>query len=173
MIIPKRFENAKYEDVPKNIQNLIKDIKESRRGIYIYGTCGTGKTHISYAIAKKIEDEKFKVQFWSLPELLRFFKRDFDELNKLKDFQNSNFIQIMNYKGILIIDDIGVEKMSEWVEETLYAIINKRYEDVLPTIFTSNNSPEELITRLGDRIVSRIVGSCDIIELSGKDKRLN
>lgn len=172
MIIPIRFQQAKYEDVPSNIQSLVENIKESRKGIYIYGTCGTGKTHICYAIASKINNEKFKIRVWSLPELLRYIKRDYDELNKGKDFENTNFAQVMNYNGILVIDDIGTEKMSEWVEETLYAIINRRYEDVMPTIFTSNYSPEELTSRLGDRIVSRIVGSCDVIELSGKDRRI-
>ena len=172
MIIPKRFEKAKYEDIPSNIQDLVNNIKTSRKGIYIYGSCGTGKTHICYAIVKKIEDEMFKIKLWSLPELLRFLKRDFDEANKQKDFDNTNFAEVINFKGILVIDDIGAEKKSEWVEETLYTIINKRYEDVLPTIFTSNYSPEQLIERLGDRIVSRIVGSCDVVELKGEDKRL-
>jgi DNA replication protein DnaC len=172
-IIPKRYKSAKFEDVPSNIQALIKNIIDSRKGIYIYGDCGTGKTHIAYAIAKYCDSEgKIRNMFFNIPELIRFLKKDFDEVNKTLSSDNTNFAEVLNYKGLLIIDDLGTEKLTDWVEETIYAIINKRYENVVPTLFTSNLSPAKLTEKYGDRIVSRIVGSCDIVELKGEDKRI-
>ena len=171
--IPKRFEGAKYEDVPANIQALIENIAISRKGIYIYSDCGTGKTHVAYAIAKKMDEDKFKVKFYNTTNLLKYLKEDFSEQSKLLSFDNTNYGLLLSYTGLLIIDDFGTEKMSEWVEETFYSLINKRYEEVLPTIFTSNLSPDKLTEKYGDRIVSRIIGSCDVIELTGSDKRLS
>lgn len=171
-MIPKRFENAKYEDIPDNIKNLVVNIVDSRKGIYIFGSCGTGKTHICYSIVKYFDENKMKNWLLNMPELLKLLKEDFREENKLVSQENTNLSKIFNFRGLLIIDDIGSEKITDWVEETLYAIVNKRYEDVLPTIFTSNLSPEKLTEKYGDRIVSRIIGSCDIAELLGEDNRL-
>jgi DNA replication protein DnaC len=171
--IPNRYKLAKYEDVPENIRKLVDNIIESRKGIYIHGECGTGKTHIAYAIYNHLIDNlKIKTKIKNLPDLLQYIKKDFDKENELISNENSYFNQIVNFNGLLIIDDIGTEKITEWVEETLYAIINKRYEEIYPTIFTSNLNLSQLKTKYGDRIVSRIVGSCDIIELTGDDKRL-
>ena len=171
-MIPKRFEDAKFEDIPENIKGLVIKIIDSRKGIYIFGSCGTGKTHIAYACTKYFDENKLKNWLLNMPELLKLLKDDFREENKLIAPDNTNLSKILNYRGLLIIDDIGSEKITEWVEETLYAIVNKRYEDVIPTIFTSNLSPEELTKKYGDRIVSRVVGSCDVVELTGKDKRV-
>jgi DNA replication protein DnaC len=171
--IPKRFENAKFDDVPSNIKDLVNNIAKSRKGIYIHGECGTGKTHIAYAIGKQMQDViKFKVLLYNIPSLLRYLKEDFNENNKNLDIENTNFGKILNYAGLLIIDDFGTEKLTDWVEESIYSIINQRYENVYPTIFTSNLEPSKLVEKYGDRIVSRIVGSCDVIELKGQDKRI-
>jgi DNA replication protein DnaC len=72
---------------------------------------------------------------------------------------------------VLILDDLGAEKASEWVAETLYILIDDRYGNMKPTVFTSNYSPSELAERLGDRIVSRIMEMCRIIEIKTSDKR--
>jgi len=171
-MIPKRFEKAEYKDIPENIQVLVKNLYDSRRGIYIFGVCGTGKTHIAYACTKYFDENKIKSWLLNMPEMLGLMKEDFKDENKSVATENTNFSKILNYAGVLIIDDIGSEKITEWVEEMVYAIVNKRYEDVKPTIFTSNLPPEKLIEKYGDRIVSRIVGSCDVVELKGNDKRI-
>jgi len=173
MNIPKRFELAKYEDVPKNVSVLFDKIKESRKGIYIHGECGTGKTHIAYALAKQSEEVmKLSVKFYNIPDLIRHLKRDFSEENKMLSEENTNFGKLLSFAGLLILDDFGTEKLTEWVEESLYSIINKRYENIYPIIFTSNLSPEKMVEKFGDRIVSRIIGSCDVVELTGNDRRI-
>lgn len=171
--IPVRYKDVKYDDVPKNIQDFISKTKESRRGIYIYGECGTGKTHIAYAIVKHLQEEiKFNVKLFNIPALIRHLKEDFNDNNKSLLEENTNFGQLLNFAGLLILDDFGTEKLTEWVEESIYSIINERYERMLPIIFTSNLEPSKLVEKYGDRIVSRIIGSCDIVELTGKDKRI-
>jgi len=167
--IPKRYENVKWEDVPENIMDFLQNLNEARKGIYIHGGVGTGKTHIVYAMAKRANEKGFGLVIKNVPELLREFRLDFSRNNNEKEFVEE---RIMNYQGLLILDDIGSEKMSDWVEETFYLIINKRYNDMLPTIFTSNLKLSELAERIGDRLASRIAGSCEVIELKGEDKRI-
>jgi len=72
----------------------------------------------------------------------------------------------------LFIDDFGTEKGSEWVLETLYSIIDKKYEDVIPMIITSNLDLNALGVKMGDRIASRIAEMCDVVEMTGLDRRL-
>lgn len=184
---PERFKNAKYEEVPAQIKSLFEKVTETRRGIYIHGSVGTGKTHILYALKsgweKPIErtrtnnlegkDETYmhqrKSMFWNTTELLRSIKRDFDLPYGEKHRDEE---RILEHTGLLFLDDVGAEKMSEWVDETFYLIVNHRYNRALPTIFTSNLSIADLADRIGDRTVSRIAGMCDVVELVGEDRRI-
>ena len=183
-MIPVRFQHAKYEDVPAKIQALFDAIPKSKRGLYIHGNVGTGKTHFAYALKKKWDvpttveaskkDNSVKVSkgrtaiFWNTTELLREMRRDFDSEQK------SNVVDYLldnDNESLLFLDDLGSEKMSDWVAETFYLIINSRYNNVVPTIFTSNFCIPDLAERIGERTVSRIVEMCDVVELVGSDRR--
>ncbi|MFA6325044.1 MAG: ATP-binding protein [Candidatus Paceibacterota bacterium] len=168
--IPKRFKKAKFDDVPEDIKSLVKDLGNSMKGIYIYGTCGVGKTHIAYAIGDFVEKNGIRVIFTDFSSLISFLKEDV--VSTQGSSIESNLSTILNHKGLLIIDDLGSQKMTEWVQDRIYEIVNKRYEDVVPTIFTSNLSMQDLSGVIGDRITSRIIGSCNIIKLDGEDRRL-
>lgn len=169
-MIPPRYENASYDDVPIEIKEMLKTMKVTKKGIFIHGSVGTGKTHIAYAICKKYEENKNReANFWSTTELFNEMKEDFDRHN----LEKTNVLEnLMRSSRLLILDDIGVEKPSEWVQEQFYLLINRQYNEMRPTIFTSNYSLEELAPRIGDRTVSRIVEMCHVVQLVGKDRRL-
>lgn len=173
MIIPERYKNVKWEDVPKKLQAYVSKMRETRKGLYIHGTVGSGKTHLMYAIGRHMEDQTtigcVRVRVYNCTELLQDIRHDFgaDPYSRKHTLEN-----ILEFKGLLMIDDIGSEKLSDWVLETFYSIVNKRYEDMLPTVFTSNLALSELAERLGDRTVSRVVESCDVFEVLGEDRRL-
>lgn len=172
MIIPTRYKEVKESDIPKKIQDFIKNIKTHKKGLYIHGTVGSGKTHLMYAIGKFAEDKQIVSPIWvfNSTDLLRQLREDFNSSDK---YENKHLFQkLLEFRGLLMIDDIGAEKLSDWVLETFYLIINKRYEEVFPTIFTSNYPLEDLAEKVGDRTVSRIIESCDVLPLSGKDKRI-
>jgi len=169
-MIPYRYKDVKYEDAPENIRLLFEKMVETRKGLYIHGAIGCGKTHIAYALYKETENILNKrALFENTTELLMSFKKDFDRPYGEK---SNKADLIMENGGLLFLDDIGVEKMSEWVSETFYLIVNRRYNDNIPIIFTSNLSIPELSQRIGDRIVSRIAQMCDVVELSGGDRRI-
>lgn len=177
MKTPLRFLNAKYEDIPTEIQTCCDKMRETRKGLYVHGSVGTGKTHILWALKNKF-DERCKEnalrningpysRVYNTTELLHEIRSQFDRKN-----ENDTLSELLEYKDILLLDDIGAEKISDWVMETFYMLINRRYENMIPTIFTSNFSTDELAERIGDRTASRIVEMCDIFNLSGQDRRL-
>lgn len=167
--VPMRYEKAVYEDVPLDIQAAFEHILKTRRGLYIYGDVGTGKTHIAYALHKNAPKAHIKTMFRNTVELFKDLRDDIsrDSYSKTRPVEN-----LTEYPGILILDDIGVEKATDFVLESLYLIINKRYNEMLPMIFTSNFSLDELSDRVGDRIPSRIAESCQVVHLQGADRRL-
>ena len=79
---------------------------------------------------------------------------------------------------LLVLDDLGAEKTSEWVEETMNLIVNSRYNDRRPTVFTSNYDllddrldPDSLTARVGFRMCSRLHEMCEFLETRGADYR--
>lgn len=72
---------------------------------------------------------------------------------------------------LLLLDDLGAAKGSEWVEETTYRLLNHRYEAMLPSIFTTNLPLPKLREGLGDRLASRLVEICTRVVLTGDDRR--
>lgn len=72
---------------------------------------------------------------------------------------------------LLLVDDLGVAKNSEWVEDVTYRLINGRYQEMRPSIFTTNLSIDQLREALGDRIASRLAEICRRVILSGVDRR--
>ena len=169
-MIPARYEKASYNDVPQNIKDMVKSMRTSKRGIYIHGNVGSGKTHIAYAIKKKWDEVMGEnSKFWNTTELLQEIKDDFD-----RGYADKSHIleRLMDTQCLLFLDDIGAEKNTEWVMERFYLLINRRYVEMRPVIFTSNYSIAELSARLGDRVASRIVELCDVVRLDGTDRRL-
>ena len=80
-------------------------------------------------------------------------------------------LYMVKHCNLLIVDDIGAEKLTEWVRERIVSIINIRVSNNLSTIYTSNLSPNDLREEMGDRIASRILGCSNVVEITGADRR--
>ena len=141
------------------------ELDSTGKGIIFCGPCGVGKTHLALAIANKFFGSR-TVMFISCPEFL-VTMRDFSNSRQVPDL-----LPIAKSAELLILDDIGAEKPSEWVREVLFVLIDHRQVYKLPTIFTTNCSMSEISQRLGDRIASRIAGMCLCVAVEGDDWRL-
>jgi DNA replication protein DnaC len=82
-----------------------------------------------------------------------------------------DFLDRLAAADLLHIDDLGAEHRTDWVLEQLYTIINSRYEDERSTVVTSNLGRDELAQQLGERIVSRLEGMCELLPFFGGDAR--
>ena len=140
--------------------------KATARGIYLFGLPGSGKTHLVSAIARTLIPQNV-VRFVTVPELLLDIKKSFNNSHI-----NDEYLDILGKTQVLILDDLGSEKPTEWVQETLFVLLNRRYTHYLPTIITSNCSLDQLAERLGYRIASRIAEMCDVVELKAVDYRI-
>lgn len=121
----------------------------SGRGLYIYSdTKGSGKTKLSCIIVNEILKRKdISVRFISVTEYI--------ELVKKKDEGSRNEVEAILNAGLLVFDDIGAQvENKEWISTALYRLIDSRYTNHLPTIYTSN--VEILDLKTDPRIAERI-----------------
>ena len=141
--------------------------KQTNKGLFFFGPFGIGKTHLACCIAHEIYfKNNNRFYFYSTPIFLERIRNSFngERPNPLED--------LLEYPPpLLILDDIGKEKPSNWVKEQLYILINYYYENLLSIIFTSNCNEKDLNKNLGEAIISRIYEMCYIYNFEGKDKR--
>lgn len=170
---PPRYQNAKWEDVPDFVQAGFENAIKNKKGLYLHGAVGTGKTHVCWGIKDHFDkpDIVRYARMWNVVDLMHEIRSDFDRSPETKRNPETDLTDPRE-RFLLILDDIGAEKATEFVAETLYRIINFRYVQMLPTIFTSNLAPQDLADKIGERSASRIVEMCEIIELTGGDRRL-
>lgn len=111
--------------------------------------------------------------FCRYPRLLQKIKKTYGK--GYEGPSEADLIEPLFETEFLVLDDIGPEMTTDWSYNILYLIISERYDEMLPTIFTSNLSVNELSVKMQDtRIASRIVGMCQdrIFEIVGEDKRI-
>ena len=172
---PEQADIKSFEALNEYKENVLDRVKAGE-GLYIWGkSTGSGKT----SWACKIMSHYFrKIAFNTGLEnegLYIFLPTFLEDLRDSYDSREADFEQVLSMVKnckLLIIDDIGAERVTEWVRERLVSIINTRVSNDLATIYTSNLSPEELRAELGDRIASRVLGSSKVVEITGGDRRV-
>lgn len=133
----------------------VKTFKEwNGESLMLWGEPGNGKTHLAAAIVNELSKKGYIVVFQSVPELLQRIRSTFNGENKENETQ---IMRALLECDLLILDDIGAEKTTEWVEEKLFNIIDGRYRKELPTLYTSNLEPKELKNQVGKRSYDRMV----------------
>ncbi len=145
-------------------------------GLYIEGTNGTGKTHLAAAIALQLISQGVPVICKTSSDLLMDIKRSFD----CDELSEAQVLDIYKRVDLLIVDDLGKEQCSDWSMSTLYSIFNDRYEDMKPTIITTNYSADDLIRALTPKgyddskivaIISRLRETSTVMTMAWQDIR--
>ncbi len=171
-----RSNREAYERMKKNLE-AAKAFADSfddgvgQRTLVLLGKTGTGKTHISTAIAKKVIEKGFEVLYDSSQNIVSAFETDrFKSGYGPYEPKGEKYLEC----DLLIIDDLGTEFINQFTVSCLYNLLNTRQNKGLSTIISTNFSYDELLHKYEDRIFSRIVGSDSrILLFVGKDHRLD
>lgn len=163
------------------------------RGLFVHGPVGCGKTVLMAQICKRWADKRLEsgLPVSKLTDGDRQYKYRWDRDTVPWRFVNySGFIMDVQsaFKKekvdpkemldevadapIVVIDDLGAEKMTDYVRQATYYIMNARESNLRPTFITSNFSIAQLNEQIDPRVASRIAGMCDVVEMKGKDRRL-
>lgn len=172
------FKNKKLDDLKVNEKLYAecvryakswKEMKEKGFGFFFWGNVGAGKTHAAAAMANHLMQEKLvEVLFLNMPSTVTRVKKTFDSPVKNED---KKIFDRMKEVELLIIDDLGVEKLSDWLSDQIYQIIDHRWQNHKPMIITSNQSLDDLGAYYKPQVISRIWGCCKSIKFTEKDRR--
>ena len=142
----------------------------SRKGLYIMGPSGTGKTLLSWCIIHAAVKDGRSALFLPVTDL-------FDEMRRSwsRDSMARDMVDRAKQADVLVFDEIGVDdQLRSWMRVALFKVIDFRVVNRRPTVFTSNCQPGELIHKLSDehgRIMNRIIGSTNGVSLDGQSFR--
>lgn len=136
-------------------------------GLYLTGSLGSGKTRLAASVLNDLARGGARGGLaWPVAEWLEGLRR------RYQDGGADEFEEQTRTAAVLLLDDIGAERVTDWVQERLFLLIDYRYRHSLPTLFTSNLLPDELADRIGERTVSRIVGMARLVAVDADDYRL-
>jgi len=175
--IGERFKNRRFETFKTNASNrkayetclsYTRSFNKKSNGLLLVGEYGTGKTHLAVAMIHELAKKSVYGVFITTPELLQKIRTSFNN----EDYNQNEIMDIVKTTEFLVLDDLGAEKVTDWVREQFYMIINARYENMLPTVITTNLSFNELEKQIGKRIVSRIIEMTDGVLFEGEDYRM-
>jgi DNA replication protein DnaC len=151
------------------------------QGLYLAGPVGTGKTHAAWMTLGlwclvtgtiPYTPRTQGVEGWSTAGPWLIFTRVTDLLDDLRPGDDSRQrVRDCQNARLLVLDDIGAEKASEWTAERLYTIVDHRYANCLPLIVTSNLPPSKLADQTGERTASRLAEMCEVVAMTGTDRR--
>jgi DNA replication protein DnaC len=163
-----------------------KHINDKGLGLLLTGLNGTGKTHLAVAALRELAVQHgVRGQFWDFHELLREIKNCYNATTAMTEYEL--FEPIIDLE-VMLLDDLGAWKMTDWMKDTLFYVINKRYLANRPTLITTNYpdrdvvardvlttdralASEYLVDRIGAKLRSRLLEACAVIRLDGPDRR--
>lgn len=175
--IPSRFRGATFEAFDRSRQPAAYEaarryadewpaVQSEGRWLFLGGDVGTGKSHLAYAVLHALLRRGVAGLAATVPDLL-------DELRPGRE-DEADRLRVLKTVPLLVLDDLGAERQTEWVTERLFIVVNARYADKLPTVITSNLQLQELERIPGwQRITDRILECAKVVHLRGESFRLN
>ncbi|MDD5773812.1 MAG: ATP-binding protein [bacterium] len=184
--IPKRYQHCDFESfyeltsslgqAKKIASDFVREYPVVQAGLIFIGQPGAGKTHLAVAIIKELIKQKcIPCAFYDFRDLLKEIQNSYNAQAQTSELE---VLKPIFQKEVIVLDELGASKITNWVQDTLSYIINQRYNDKKITIFTSNyldepavKTDETLENRIGTRLRSRLYEMCHVVEINAKDFR--
>ena len=186
--IPRRYEEcslANYQPAANNgsqlrafnyAYRLVQEYPLVERGLLFTGACGVGKTHLSVAILRELIEKKgVSCLFYEFGTLLKEIQNSYNPVAQTSELK---VLTPVIEAEVLVLDELGASKPTDWVRDTMMHVINTRYNDRRLTIFTTNyldgrssERDEILEDRIGVRLRSRLFEMCKTVQIEGEDYR--
>ena len=157
---------AEIQRARKYVENW-KKVKAENLGLLLWGSVGTGKSFIAACIANALLEQ-------GIPVLMTNFSKILNQMGGMYSDDRYQYIASFSHFALLIIDDLGIERSTEYALEQVYAVIDERYKAGLPVIITTNLTMEELRQPedvAHARIYSRVLEMCTPVQITGEDRR--
>ena len=145
------------------------------RGLIFMGPVGVGKTHLSVAILRGLVEKGVPCLFYEFGSLLKEIQNSYNPISQTSELK---VLAPVFDSEVLVLDELGASKPTDWVRDTMMQIINTRYNDQKLTIFTTNyldgrrnERDETLEDRIGVRLRSRLYEMCKTVHIEGEDYR--
>lgn len=149
--------NAKQMELAKRYVNMWQSMKQKKVGLLFWGNTGNGKTFTAACIANALVDNGVPTMMTSFPKML-------DALQGMRPEERSVYFNHLNAYELLVIDDLGVERKTEYAQEIVYSVIDQRYTLGKPLIITTNLSLDEMrepydmsLQRIYDRVTAMCI----------------
>lgn len=158
--------NSQLSNAMRKYAENFPDFLKKGKGLLLYGPVGTGKSFFAACIANRIIDNGYTAKMTNFATLT-------NDLQGMNEGRNQ-YIEDLNRYSLLIIDDLGAERKSEYMQEMVFNIVDSRYRSGLPMIITTNLSGEEIKKpeNIGyARIYDRLMGCCLPQEITGPSRR--
>ena len=179
--IPKRYERCSFanfisdpgtsqEHALRHAHKFANEYPAVDRGLLFMGPAGVGKTHLAVSIIRDLSEKGFAAVFYEFGSLLKAIQDSYNPVSKSSELK---VLAPVYQADVLVLDELGATVPTDWVRDTMYQIINKRYNDRKLTIFTTNylDKGNELEERVTYRLRSRLYEMCTNVVIDGEDYR--
>lgn len=170
--IPSRFADstlASYLRLSPDNSPLVQQLTDwlyGDRWLVLYGLVGRGKTGLAAALARELVERGAGLLFRTVPDLLDRLKATYSG-----DGKESELLSALYAVDVLVLDDVGVDRSTDWTIERLFRILNHRYDERRRTILTTNLGPNELSQFLGSRNFDRLREMTSFVRVGGPNLR--
>lgn len=162
--VPKKYQDADLLLCPAAVQGWCDGLLggSAAPGLMLTGPTGTGKTFaafaaVTYLLAAGIPS----VERYTEPQLLGHLRTEID--------QAEDVLTRLEEAPLILLDDLGSARHTEWAEEVIYRLVDARYAEQAPLIVATNLPRRDLADRLGARVASRLLEMCEIVPILGPD----
>ena len=167
------FENDASPDSPQSVYcrryaDGFGDLLGKCVGLVLHGPVGSGKTFLASCVCSRVIEKGYTASFLNLGEIAQ-------KSVSIKETEREAAREAIMTPDLIVLDDLGVERRSEYMDEAVYTVVNARYMANKPAIFTTNLRTSDFENPKDERqkrIYSRIVGMCDFVPVNGTDRRI-